>query len=153
MSIQVQIDDLADGKVEHLLESHLAEMHKHSPKDSIHALDKQKMRDPSMTFWSVRMSGDIAGCGALRQLDKESAELKSMKTNDKFLRMGVAEALLREVIVTAEKRGYKALYLETGSDEAFAPAVKLYQKYGFNECEPFFDYKLDPYSRFFVKWL
>ena len=147
------MDDLADGKVETLLASHLAEMHKYSPEGSIHALDKQKMRDPSMTFWSVRVAGDIAGCGALKQLDNESAELKSMKTNIKFLRMGVAEALLQEVIGYSVEHGFERLYLETGSVQAFMPAVKLYQKHGFTECGPFADYEPDPYSRFFVKEL
>lgn len=149
--MQIQIDDLADGKVETLLESHLVEMHKYSPAESIHALDKQKMRSSDMTFWSARLNGDVMGCGALKQIDQVSAELKSMKTAPNYLRMGVAESLLKEILVVAEQRGYQSVYLETGSNEAFMPAVKLYQKYGFAECGPFANYQPDPYSRFFTK--
>lgn len=145
----IQIDDLTDGKVEALLESHLAQMQKYSPVESIHALDKQKMRSSGITFWSARLNGDVMGCGALKQIDETSAELKSMKTASNYLRMGVAESLLKEILAVAEQRGYKSIYLETGSNEAFLPAVKLYQKYGFIECGPFAEYQPDPYSRFF----
>ncbi len=151
--MSIQIDDLSDGKVEALLASHLADMHKYSPVDSIHALDRQSMRKPNTTFWSVRVSDEVMGCGALQQLDSESAELKSMKTNIKFLRMGVADTLLREILAVAKQLGFAKLYLETGTHEAFLPAIKLYQKYGFIECEPFGEYKLDPYSCFFSKVL
>lgn len=145
----IQTDDLTDGKVEALLESHLAEMHKYSPVESIHALDKQKIRSSDMTFWSARLNGNVMGCGALKQIDEVSAELKSMKTDPSYLRRGVAESLLKEILLVAEQRGYKSIYLETGSNQAFLPAVKLYQKYGFVECGPFADYQPDPYSRFF----
>lgn len=153
LNIEIAIDTLQDGKVEALLEAHLAQMHHYSPEGSIHALDKQKMREPNMTFWSARTSGQVMGCGALKQLDDTSAELKSMKTCKRYLRMGVAEALLNRILTACEQRGYKKVYLETGSHEAFKPAVGLYQKYGFIECEPFTDYQPDPFSRFFVKTL
>ena len=42
----------------------------------------------------------------------------------------------------------KRLTLETGSMEYFAPARKLYEKHGFTPCEPFGEYKPDPYSVF-----
>lgn len=151
--MKIQIDDLSDGQVEALLVSHLAQMHQYSPKDSVHALDVAAMRLPDMTFWSARQDDAIMGCGALKQLDKVSGELKSMKTSLAFLRMGVAEALLQEIIAVARGRGYQQLYLETGSHDAFIPAVKLYQKYGFEACLPFADYQPDSFSRFFSKAL
>ena len=47
----------------------------------------------------------------------------------------------------------RLISLETGSMDAFVPARKLYEKYGFEECGPFGDYGLDPYSVFMTKVL
>lgn len=149
MNIKLIEDDLADGQVESLLTNHLQEMHKYSPEGSIHALDPEKMRQPTMTFWSLRQSDELMGCGALKQIDSISAELKSMKTDDKFLRQGVAAKLLEHILQQAKLRQYKTVYLETGAHKAFLPAIKLYQKYGFVECGAFADYEPDPYSRYF----
>lgn len=151
--MNIQVDDLTDGKVASLLATHLAQMHKFSPAGSIHALDNKKLQSPDLTFWSARLNGELMGCGALKQLNALSAELKSMKTSHLHLRKGVAEALLAEIILVARERGYQSIYLETGRHEAFLPAVSLYQKYGFEECGPFADYQADPHSRFFVKYL
>jgi len=151
MNIVIKQDDLTDGQVEALLESHLGEMHKYSPEESIHALDREAMREPSMTYWSARVSDAVAACGALKQLEPNSAELKSMKTSNRFLRQGMAEKLLQAILSEAENRQYQTVYLETGSHEAFIPAVRLYEKYGFVETTPFGDYQPDPYSRFFKK--
>jgi putative acetyltransferase len=35
--------------------------------------------------------------------------------------------------------------------DAFLPAQGLYQQFGFQECEPFGNYKEDPYSMFMTK--
>lgn len=151
--MNIQVDDLSDGKVASLLACHLAEMHKFSPAGSIHALDNKGMQSQELTFWSARFKDEVMGCGALKQLNALSAELKSMKTSHLYLRKGVAEALLAEILSVARQRGYQSIYLETGCHEAFFPAVTLYQKYGFEECGPFADYQADPHSRFFVKYL
>ena len=149
MKIELIEDDLADGQVERLLASHLVEMHKYSPEGSIHALDSDKMREPRMTFWSLRQGDELMGCGALKRIDAISAELKSMKTSDKFLRKGVAAKLLTHILQQAQLDKYKTIYLETGAHQAFLPAINLYQKYGFVECGAFADYETDPYSRYF----
>ena len=71
-----------------------------------------------------------------------------MRTASQFLRQGVAQMLLNHIIAEARSRGYKKLSLETGSMAAFLPAKRLYEQFGFIECEPFADYKPDPYSVF-----
>ncbi|WP_394130015.1 GNAT family N-acetyltransferase [Shewanella maritima] len=153
MNIELIQDDLEDGAVISLLDAHLKQMHQYSPIDSIHALEPDKLRAKSLTFWSARINDEIAACIALKQLDDSTGEIKSMKTSHKFLRKGIAEKLLTLVINESEQRGYGTLYLETGCHQAFTPAIKLYKKYGFVECDPFGSYQLDPYSLFFVKRL
>lgn len=151
--MEIKIDDLSDGRVIHLLNQHLKEMHKYSPVESIHALDEEKLRDLSVTFWSAYIDDELAGCGALKELSPSTGEIKSMKTSANHLRKGVAAEILAAIIKEAQRRNYQSLSLETGTNVAFNPAVELYKKHGFIECEPFADYQPDPYSQFFTKKL
>lgn len=151
--MEIKIDDLRGPEIAALLEDHLHSMTLHSPPESIHALDLDKLRRPEITFWTAWENGELLGCGAIKELDPEHAELKSMKTDSRHLRKGVAEKLLIHALEEARVRGYKQISLETGSMEAFVPARKLYEKHGFTECGPFGDYELDPYSLFMTKLL
>jgi putative acetyltransferase len=54
--------------------------------------------------------------------------------------------MLRHIIAVAKQRGYRVIYLETGSMEGFRPSRALYRKFGFIPCQPFGDYKIDPNS-------
>jgi len=151
--MEITKDDLSDGQVADLLRRHLNEMQKYSPPSSIHALDESKLKDPTIQFWSARQRDMIMGCGALKQLSQTSAELKSMKTADAFLRQGVAQKILTVLLEEAATHQYETLYLETGTHSAFDPAVALYKRFGFVECAPFEGYEEDPHSRFFMKSL
>ena len=153
MKIDLLVDDLSDGAIITLLDSHRQEMHKYSPPESIHALDVNALKESNITFWGARVDGKLVGCGALKEISAGSAEIKSMKTSQSFLRNGIAEKILKEIIVEAKRRSYSELKLETGSNAAFKPAITLYEKFGFEECGPFGEYKLDPYSKFFRKRL
>ena len=87
-------------------------------------------------------------CGALKELDREQGEVKSMRTPQSLRRRGAGRAVLVHIIEEGRRRGYKRLSLETGSMEAFRPAWTLYESLGFRYCGPFADYKLDPHSVF-----
>ena len=151
--MDIKIDDLKDGKVISLLEEHHQDMHRYSPPESVHALDKSAFSDSSLTFWSAWEGASLAGCGALKQLGEGHGEIKSMRTSKEHLRKGVAGSILEKILVEANLRNYNRLSLETGTDIAFLPAITLYKKYGFQECGPFGDYELDPYSVFLTKEL
>lgn len=153
MSILIKSDDLSSGDVVELLEQHRLEMFRHSPPESVHALDVAAMRSPDVSFYSAWIDGCFAGCGALKELDSKNAEIKSMKTRDEFLRQGVARRLLDHLLQVAIDRGYHYVSLETGSVEAFRPALELYQRAGFVVCGPFADYQEDPHSVFMHKHL
>ena len=152
-TINVAIDHLKDNAIADLLNAHLKEMQKYSPSESIHALTTGELKHPDITFWSARMNNEIAGCGALKTLSVDSGEIKSMKTHANFLRRGVAAKILQAIITEAKDRRYKTLYLETGTHQAFNPAIQLYMRHGFVQCPPFGDYQLDPHSSFYCKWL
>jgi putative acetyltransferase len=125
----------------------------HSPPESVHALGIEALRRPEITFWSVWEDGRLLGCGALKELDSQHAEIKSMRTSSLHLRKGVARYLLNHVIEDARHRGYTRLSLETGSMEVFEPARGLYAGFGFTYCGPFADYVEDPNSVFMTREL
>jgi putative acetyltransferase len=141
-------DDLTGPEVVALLAQHLDEMHSHTPAESVHALDVERLRAPGVTFWSAWSDGRIAGCGALKELDPTHAEIKSMRTADEFRGRGVGGVVLGHLIDVSRVRGYRRLSLETGSNPPFDPARRLYERHGFTYCEPFGDYEPDPWSVF-----
>ena len=146
-------DDLSGAAIGALLEQHVAGMLANSPAGSCHFLDFDGLRAGDVTFWSIHRDDELAGCGALKMLDAQHGEIKSMRTAEAFLRQGVAAHMLDHIIDAARERGLKRLSLETGSSGAFEPAIALYQRYGFTECEPFADYQPDPFSRFMTRAL
>jgi putative acetyltransferase len=149
----IRIDDLRGPEIATLLEEHLAAMRRISPPGSVHALDLDRLRVPEITFWTAWDEGRLLGCGALRQLDTETAEIKSMRTATAHLRRGVARQVLDHVLAEARHRGYRRLYLETGSTPPFDPARRLYESVGFTYCGPFADYLADDFSVFMTKKL
>lgn len=144
--MQIRVDDLSGVEIKALLTTHLATMAEHSPPESCHALDLEGLRKPEVTFWTVWEEGELIGCGALKEIGGTHGEVKSMHTPKKHRGKGVAAALLSKVIETAKERNLTRISLETGSMEAFAPAKALYHRFGFTECAPFGDYKVDPNS-------
>ncbi|UFS96948.1 GNAT family N-acetyltransferase [Nocardia huaxiensis] len=151
--MRIAVDDLTRPAVIALLEAHVAEMLDNSPEQSMHALDVAALRKPDITFWSIWDGDELAGCGALKELDPTHAEIKSMRTAAAFQGRGVASLLLRHILEEAHARGYTRLSLETGASDFYRPAVRLYERHGFDRCGPFADYAEDPHSLFMTKAL
>lgn len=152
--IEISIDDLSGGDVIALLEEHLEDMYATSPPESVHALDVTKLKASDITFFAARtVENELAGCIAIKELDNNNAEIKSMRTPKAARKRGVAKQLLSHLISHAKGAGYSTLWLETGSMAFFEPARQLYLSYGFEFCGPFGDYKEDPNSCFMNKRL
>jgi len=151
--MNIEIGDVESVAVKQLLQAHHEDMMKHSPEESVHALDLSGLQAVDVTFYTVQINGELAGCGALKELNNKHVELKSMRTSNAFLRRGVAANLLTHLLSTAKSQGYEKISLETGTAAAFIPAQKLYQNFGFIACKPFSDYQEDPHSMFFSKEL
>lgn len=141
-------DDLTGAEIIALLEEHLAEMASHTPAESVHALPIDQLTGPGITFWSLWSGNRLAGCGALKQLDPAHAEIKSMRTTSEFRGQGLGAELLSRLLAEARALGFTRISLETGTNDPFVPARRLYARHGFVECEPFADYVLDPWSVF-----
>ncbi len=151
--MQISVEDPAGAEVAAFLGEHLADMYATSPPESVHALDVAALRAPEVTFWTARSDGALLGCGALKEIAPDHGEIKSMRTTAAARGQGVAAALLAHVVATAQQRGYVRLSLETGTEDYFAPARRLYRRHGFVDCEPFGDYVLDPHSVFLTREL
>lgn len=147
-AFEIRAGSLESPQVIALLQDHLDAMEHTAPPESRHALDISGLRGPGIAFWSIWDGTQLAGVGALQHLSVEHAEIKSMKTASAYLRTGVAKTMLQHLIDEAVGRGYSRLSLETGSMEFFAPARKLYNRFGFRPCEPFGAYLEDPNSVF-----
>jgi putative acetyltransferase len=128
-------------EVNELLVKHFIELRSVSPKDSCHVLDIVGLKDPSIKFWSLWENNELMGSGALKFLDKEHGEFKSIRVNDKFRNKGCGLKVIKHLIEEAKKLRIKKLSLETGAGEFFVPARKLFIKCGFKDCEPFSNYK------------
>ena len=146
--MEIRSDDLAGPEIRELLAEHLRSMHELSPPESVHALDLAALRGSDITFWTAWSNGELLGCGALKELSPAHGEIKSMRTRSARRRQGVARAMLQHIIAEARARSYARLSLETGSMEAFEPARRLYEAFGFAYCPPFADYIEDPNSSF-----
>ncbi len=151
--MRIRLDDLSQPEVHALLDEHLAEMRRLSPPESVHALDLGALRQPEISFWTLWSGRDLLGCGALKQLDASHAEIKSMRTAAAHRRRGVARTMLEHLVQQARQRSYARLSLETGAEDAFAPARALYASFGFTYCTPFADYTNDPNSVFMTRLL
>ena len=151
MTLEFRLDDLTGEPARQLIARHLAGMREHSPPESVHALAIDALRRPEIRFWSVWIATEIAGCGALKRLDADRGEIKSMRVADAFLRRGIGRAILLHLIADARSSGIKSLWLETGSTEAFAPAHRLYESAGFTRCGPFNGYVEDSFSVFMTR--
>lgn len=149
----IKIDDLRGHEVAQILTEHLTDMYAVSPPESVHALDLDKLRKPEITFWSVWDGNQLAGCGAIKELDATHAEIKSMRTANAYRGKGVAVKIMEHILGVAAERNYQRLSLETGTQDFFIPARKLYERFGFEYCGPFGDYAEDPYSAFMTKAL
>jgi len=144
-------EDPAAPDIVGLLEEHLADMRAISPPESCHALDVERLRADHVTFLAARdEAGALLGVGAIAELSPDHGELKSMRTSRAARGQGIAAAIVAQLLAIARERGYARVSLETGSQEYFAAAHRLYERTGFEPCAPFGTYVEDPYARFYT---
>ena len=148
--MEITEDDATGEAIQALLRRHAEGMLANSPKDACHFLDVSEFQREDVTLWTIWDGDALAGCGALREIDATHGELKSMRTADEHLGKGVGRRMLAHITDTAKARGYERVSLETGSTEAFAAAIHLYESVSFEACGPFAGYEENPFSRFFT---
>ena len=145
-----------EGNFEHpevneLLTKHFIELKAASPKGSAHVLDIPGLKVLSIKFWSLWNKEKLFGCGALKFLEKEHGEFKSIRIHDNFRNKGNGIKVINHLIYEAKKLNIKKLSIETGAGEFFEPARKLFKKCNFEPSEPFAHYKKDVNSIYLTK--
>ena len=138
-------------EVNELLKKHFIELRAASPEESTHVLDIAGLKVPSIKFWSLWENNRLLGCGALKFLDKEHGEFKSIRIHDNFRRQNIGIKLIQHLIIEARKHNLKRISIETGAGKFFEPARKLFKKCHFEPCKPFAHYKIDPNSLYYTK--
>ena len=138
-------------EVNELLNDHFIELRAASPEGSAHVLDIPGLKVPSIKFWSLWKGYQLVGCGALKFLEKDHGEFKSIRVHNNFRKKGNGIKVINHLIYEAKKLKIKRLSIETGAGEFFNPAKKLFDKCGFKPCPPFAHYKEDINSLYFTK--
>ena len=138
-------------EVNELLKKHFVELRAASPEGSTHVLDIPGLRIPSIKFWSLWENDKLMGCGALKFLDKDHGEFKSIRVHNDYRNRGNGIKVIKHLIEEAKKLNIKRISIETGAGKFFEPARKLFQKCDFKPCEPFAHYKKDINSLYLTK--
>ena len=138
-------------EVHELLVKHFIELKAASPEGSAHVLDINGLKLPSIKFWSLWENEELMGCGALKFLDKEHGEFKSIRIHNNFRNKGYGVNVINHLIDEAKKLNIVKLSIETGAGNFFLPARKLFKNCGFVQCEPFAHYKEDANSVYLSK--
>ena len=142
-----------NSEVNEMLVKHFIELRSVSPEGSAHVLDIEGLKDPSIKFWSLWENNQLMGSGALKFLNKEHGEFKSIRIEDNFRGKGNGIMVINHLIDEAKKLKIKKLSIETGAGKFFAPARKLFDSCGFKPCKPFAHYKEDVNSLYLTKLL
>ena len=130
-------------QVDELLKKHFIELRSVSPEGSTHVLDIEGLKDTSIKFWSLWENDELIGCGALKFLDKEHGEFKSIRLVEKFRKKGNGIKIIKHLIDEAKKLNIKKISIETGAGKFFKSARELFVLCGFKTCKPFAHYKED----------
>ena len=139
-----------NSEVNNLLKKHFIELRSVSPAGSTHVLDIDGLKDPSIKFWSLWENNKLVGCGALKFLEKNHGEFKSIRVADEFKKKGIGERIINHLIEEAKKLKISKLSIETGAGDFFLPARNLFSKFGFKSCPPFAHYNDDPNSCYYT---
>ena len=105
-------------------------------------LSPQEVADGRGTFLVVYRDGTPVGCGALRLLDADTAELKRMYVSPTARGRGLGRRLVAALEAEGRALGIRRLVLETGVRQA--AAIALYRATGFHPIPLYGEYRLSP---------
>ncbi|MBF8252856.1 MAG: putative acetyltransferase [Actinobacteria bacterium] len=151
MDVVITIEKSLSVELAQLLQAHWEFCTTTTPIEHVYALDASKLFTPDITVFGARVLGELVGVGAIRRLDADHAELKSMHTLAKTRGNGIGKAMVAHIEAFAKVQGMQRISLETGSSEPFKPARELYKSLGYEECEAFGEYVLSEHNTCMTK--
>lgn len=84
---------------------------------------------------------NVLGMVAYHRHSDDRCERKRLYVKPETRGMHLVDSLVKEIIIHAKNAGYKEMVLDT--IEPLKAAISLYKKYGFNECEAYYDNPMD----------
>ena len=102
-------------EVNQLLTKHFIELRAASPEGSAHVLDIPGLKVSSIKFWSLWENDQLLGCGALKFLENDHGEFKSIRVHDNFRRKDNGIKVIEHLIGQAKKLNIKRISIETGA--------------------------------------
>lgn len=151
MDIIITIEKSLSEELAQLLQAHWVFCTTTTPIEHVYALEASRLFTPDITVFGARVFGELVSVGAIRRLDADHAELKSMHTLAKTRGNGIGKAMVAHIEAFAKVQGMQRISLETGSSEPFKPARELYKSLGYEECEAFGDYVLGEHNTCMTK--
>src|SRR5215204_7570830 len=97
------------------------------PPQSRHAFSVQKLLREGVVFFITHYEGQLAGCGGIKLLGTEYAEVKRMYVRPAFRGKALGKAMLSRLAEYAQGKGVGLLRLETGIYEV--EAIGLYERF------------------------
>ena len=140
MTLSISVEDPLSKETLFLLQTHLDFCMASTPPEHVYALDASKLKAPDITVFGARLSEVLVGVGAIRIMNQDHAELKSMHTLASFRGKGIGKSLVLYIEKYAKEHGISRLSLETGTNDAFRSARDLYASLGYTSSEAFGEY-------------
>jgi putative acetyltransferase len=94
-----------------------------------------KYGSPEGCLLLAEFNGEMAGCVALRKLEKQACEMKRMFVRPAFRGKGVGKILAEAIIREGRQLGYRKMCLDTLA--RLKPAVALYEQLNFRRTAPY----------------
>ena len=105
-------------------------------------LDPSEVAEGHGAFLVIERDGTPVGCGAVRRIDSETAELKRMYVSPDLRGSGLGRRLVAALEAEAEQLGVRRLVLETGTRQL--AAIALYRATGFQPIPLYGEYERSP---------
>lgn len=135
-----------DPRTQSLIARQKAHARAHTPPQFGHAFEAGSEAAAKVRFF-LALDDDLPlGCVGLSPIDETAVELKTMHVLADQRGRGLGQMLLERVLAEAKALGAREVKLETGPNEGFAAARRLYERAGFETCAPWGAYVGDPFS-------
>jgi len=138
-----------DGVLE-MVEKLDALMNELYPPESTHLTPPEELSAGTNRFFAAKVDGKLMGCGAIRVVGRDYAEIKRIFVDPSARGLGLAKAILDRLESESRVLGLLEMKLETGISQP--EAIGLFERCGYTQCPAFGDYpKNDSYSYFMRK--
>lgn len=98
---------------------------------------KEKYGLPFGRLYLAYIDNEVAGCIALKRIDKNNCEMKRLYVKEKYRGKKIASKLVDKIIENAKFIGYKYMLLDTLP--FLKSAINLYKQKGFYEISAYND--------------